>query len=291
MFDELKKAIRENAENKLRPKSSKESSIKKLSTKSELLHTSTKQTMQDAADEVIHEGELSKCRAGYYIPRWARLTHKHFVCFDSQWSALHSHKKPLLVVPLKSIKEVRRLFLGNTQKNWERAVSALSQKACQFHIEILLKKSKVCSSIASSEKSQNEIGRKVISEEAKHHDISNDKSEMNDLNLIVDISESQFKASSDKKPMKRRTDTYSKATSLHTSNKEIIPKQKQNNKRFTPVTAQVNFNRNSYIESNIKSERLIFSMNSEEKCVEWIKALKKLMSECNSCCCYLLHAK
>ena len=157
-------------------------------------------------DKVIYEDELNRCSANRHIPRWCQLTRKHFMCFDSEWLANYSQRKPLLSIPLNSIREVKHVCLG---ENKNRNFNSLRQGV--YYIEILLKGNDTFNATKNVEESLYDVSQKLITEELKINESelrsvenqdgeSRNMSEINDLELIISILDPKTAHNKESKP-------------------------------------------------------------------------------------------
>eukprot|EP00826_Nyctotherus_ovalis_P065274 TRINITY_DN9590_c0_g1_i2.p1 TRINITY_DN9590_c0_g1~~TRINITY_DN9590_c0_g1_i2.p1 ORF type:complete len:300 (+),score=31.78 TRINITY_DN9590_c0_g1_i2:53-952(+) len=176
-------------------------------------------------DEVVHEDKLTACKANKWTARRCQLTRRQFICFDFERSA-NSAKKPLMVIPLKSIREVRRALVESKK---ERRLSNVRQKNLQHCMEIVLKGDSACGSIRSVEKVQcgNEANRGLVCREASIFESglksiqrrdSNDPSEINELELIISILDSNQIPHKESRQAKKQTHTKGTLQSNEESN-------------------------------------------------------------------------
>lgn len=231
-------------------------------------------------DEVVHEDKLAACKASKWTARWCQLTRRQFVCFDFERSA-NSAKKPLMVIPLKSVREVRRVFAESKKS---RRLSSVREKSFQHCMEIILKRDSACGSIRNAEKAQcgNEAKQELVCRETSLFESelksiqrrdSSGASEINELELIISMLDSNQVPRKESRQAKKQTYTKGALQSNGQSNHSLSAHKHNAVQAFSPEFGEC---------SKYDEEQLIFCADSEEKCVKWIRTFSKLLSyNCN----------
>ena len=92
----------------------------------------TEEQMQLKNDNVLFEGELGKYQhkaVTRYITRWCQITNSQFMYFSSHISAISLTYKPLMIIPLKYIKEVKKV----------QSASSKNENKDRYQFEIFIK--------------------------------------------------------------------------------------------------------------------------------------------------------
>jgi hypothetical protein len=92
----------------------------------------------DPNDEVLFQGELMKYKAGYaptFVNRWVQVTEKAFKFYKDRCNAITCSHKPLMAIPITSVKKVERVSFDLPFKKNEKEKYG-AYLANQFEIQL-----------------------------------------------------------------------------------------------------------------------------------------------------------